>query len=138
MPASQQFAYIEGLNATRRLLKPLSELVDTPWRDAMTELAESGAEGGQARAPYRTGRLREKIYARVQKGPFPKWAAVRSRAKSRGRAGKRGYDYPRLLEYSPKHHHQGWFTSTVYPLLIARAEGVLAKAATAIQRRWGR
>lgn len=130
--------HILGLNKARRLLMQADEWVSEPWRVAMTDLSESGATAGQGRAPYRTGRLRGRIFARVQKGKFPRWAAVRSRAKSRGRRGRRGYDYPRLLEHSAKHGHKNWFTGSVYPALIGQAEDALAKAGNEIQQRWER
>lgn len=141
MAAKGEFAYIEGLASLRRLLKPPSdELVNEPWRDAMTELADTGAEAGRSRGPHRSGLMTSagKLYARVQNKPFPMWAAVRSRAKRKSRKYPRGYSYPTLLEYSSKYGHAGWFTSAVEPRLVGAAEGALAKAASEVERRWGR
>ena len=139
MAAGDQFAYIEGLSELRHLLKPPDELVAEPWRQAMTELADQGAEGGIGAAPYRTGKLKSKIFARVQKRPFPMWAAVRSRVRSKGKRGTkypRGYDYGRLLEYSPKHNHAGWFGRSVWPRLIGAADAVLTRAGNEVAKRW--
>ncbi len=138
MPAGQQFAFIEGLDSTRRLIKPADDLIAAPWRGAMTDLAQSGAAAGVSAGPGRSGRLRSRIYARVQQKPFPMWAAVRSRGSRRSKAYPKGFAYPRLLEYSQKHGHAGWFSRAVEPRLIGAAEGALATAASEVERRWSR
>lgn len=138
MPAGQQFAYIEGLASTRRLIKPADDLIAAPWHKAMTDLAESGALAGVSAAPRRSGRLAGKVYARVQKKAMPMWAAVRSRGTRRSKAYPRGYAYPRLLEFSEKHGHAGWFSRSVEPRLIGQSEAILSVAADEVERRWSR
>ncbi len=138
MAAGQQFAYIEGLASTRRLIKPADDLIAAPWRTAMTDLAESGAAAGVSAGPSRSGRLRSRIYARVQQKAFPMWAAVRSRGARRSKAYPKGFAYPRLLEYSQKHGHAGWFSGSVEPRLIGQSEAILSVAADEVERRWSR
>ena len=136
MGQSTQFIYIEGLNELRRLLKSRSTWVGKPWKDAMTEMAEIGEKVARRNAPYRSGLLESKIYSAVQKKPMPMWVAVRSRAKRRSRGYPRGFAYDRLLEYSPRYGHMGWFMVRIRAIWDARAAPILNKAAREIERKW--
>lgn len=135
---------VEGLRGLRRLLTPPDELLADPWKTAMIFLAESGEGKAKAGAPVATGRLREKVGGRVQKKPMPMWVAIRARGLRKARAGatsrsaayyRRGYPYPRLLNYSPKHGHRFWFDTAVSPML-ATADEALEKAGDEIARLW--
>ena len=130
--------YIEGLKELRRLLTPPDELLAEPWKKAMDVLAAKAQEAARAAAPVgQTGVLKARIYAKVQKKPFPLWLAVRSRGVRKSAAYPRGYPYPRLLEYSGKHQHKGWFTSAVQSAW-AMADTMLAQAGDEIEKKWVR
>ena len=137
-PRLTQFAHIEGLNELRRLISPIDALVATPWKMAMTQIAEDAANAARANAPIgRTGHLKAKIYAKVQKSDMPRWAAVRSRGTRKSLKYPRGYPYPRLLNYSAKHGHQGWFDNAITPV-FAKAAAALAIAGNEIIKIWSR
>lgn len=146
-PSLNQYVAVEGLRALQRLLKPPDELLAEPWKFAMTLLAQIGEVSGKRGAPRLSGALRDKIYGRVHKQAFPRWAAVRSRgtakSKKTGRIWKsarypRGFPYPRALNYSAKYGHQGWFDRGVIAPVLARANQVLDRAADQIADKWER
>ncbi len=135
-----QTVTLEGLQALRKLLNPPDELLAAPWKGAMASLVDFGAMFGRTQAPKgRTGKLQRNIKPKVQNKPLPMWAAVRSRGtRKRSKTYPRGYPYPRLLNYSPKHGHEGWFDRGVIEPVIGKADLVLAQAATEIARKWER
>ena len=127
----------KGLKELHALLVPGNALLERPWKAAMEALAEAGAEAARQAAPVgKTGQLKAGIYARVQKGTFPKWVAIRSRAKRKSPKYPRGYPYPRLLEYSAKHGHKGWFSTAIEGAWGQKAESVLAEASNEIAKIW--
>lgn len=145
--AGEELAYIEGYDTLRRLLNPPDALIAAPWKEAMTELADEGAKLGVSGAPSRSapvppkgygGPVRNKIKAAVMKGAFPKWAAVRVRAKQRSAKYPKGYDYPRLLEYSDKHGRAGWFDRAAVAPIGQKVDATLTNAANKIAEKWGR
>lgn len=101
----------------------------------------------QQRAPKRTGYLQMRIRTAVQPAVFPTWIAIRNYARAKGSMKARrtgtllgaaggGYPYPRLLEFSPKHHHQFWLRNSVDAIWRTRAEPVLEQIGAAIAQKW--
>ena len=121
---------VSGLNALRRFLSPPDNLYGPPWKDGMEAIAKKSRLSAVSAAPSRTGKLRSSIRDRVQKNVFPTWVAVDARA-----AAKKRYPYPRLLEYSNKHHHVGWLSDALNKVWRT-VESDLNKIADAIARRW--
>lgn len=134
----EHFVHIEGLRQLRRLIRPPSNLLAKPWHNAMTDLKEAGERVARRHAPVRTGYLLSKIKSAIQKKAMPMWAAIRVRARRRSHGYPRGFEYPRLLEYSPKHGHKGWFNPPIRSLWGSRARLALTKAGKEIARRWRR
>ena len=127
-------ARVAGLNELLRLIEPPSNLYGEPWREGMMALARKGEIAAKFAAPVKTGWLKSHIRGVVQRKPMPKWVAIRSRGTNPHR---RGYPYPRLLEFSPKHHHQGWF-SGVKETIIAQVDAALSQISRGILERWTR
>lgn len=103
---------VVGLQELQRVLSQPVQLYGDVWRAGITRLASQAGLSAQRGAPVYTGlakrgvvvgRLQGSIRAVVQNRPIPQWAAVRVRARNKG------YPYPRLLEFSPKHQHASWF-----------------------------
>ncbi len=136
MPVGKIQIEIQGLKVLQTLLKG-NELYAGPWKEGMERLAEKGGHATRGGAPYRTGRLHDSVRTAVQKRPFPQWAAIRVRAVSKTRSTKypRGYAYPRLLEFSPKHGHRGWMARAMAPV-IAGADRVLEEIGRKIATKW--
>ena len=120
---------IEGLDELLRKLTP--ELYEAAGKTALKEISESAAGSARAGAPRQRGKLAGSITGKVNAGAKPAWAAVKVAALS-----PRGYSYPKLLEFSPKHHHRNWLQNAVN-----RARGAFAsaigRAASAVERKWG-
>lgn len=131
-----QNAYIEGLNDLRQLLDPPDDLVIKPWREAMQNLVDEGIKGVKASAPQRSGQTQARIFGKFQSKSFPAWLAIRSRGVRKSKAYPRGYPYPRLLNYSTKHGHAGWFDRGITPML-EKAESALAEAGRVVAQKWG-
>lgn len=144
---------VTGLKELLRVIDPPTNLYGEPWKAGMVSLAQRGESLEKATAPYRTGYLQRHIKGVVQKSPLPKWVAIRSRGVSQqakyGKTGRRlkatkilrtakypkGFPYPRLLEFSPKHHHQGWF-SNVRGAIASGLDATLSQISTGIIRKW--
>lgn len=120
---------VTGLSELRRLLSPPESLYAEPWRRGMTDLGTSLRSAALAAAPARSGRLRASVRMSIQKKPFPNWLAVRLGAR------RRGYPYPRLLEFSGKHHHRGWLQNSARGPLAA-IDMTLNRIGHEILRRW--
>lgn len=135
-----QSVYLEGLQALQKLLQPIDALVIEPWHRAVLGLVEFGERSGKSGAPRREGKLQSKIKSAMSKRKdLRAWGAVRSRGvntKSKSSQYPRGYPYPRLLNYSRKHGHTGWFDRGVIEPVMARAGGALDKAADEITKKW--
>ncbi len=121
--------HIEGLAELLRKLSP--ELYQPAGKAMLKEISEAAAGAARAGAPRERGKLAGSITGKVNTGAKPAWAAVKVAA-----LNPRGYSYPRLLEFSPKHHHRNWLKSAV-----DRARGAFAaaigRAASAVERKWG-
>jgi hypothetical protein len=119
---------VEGLDELLRKLTP--ELYEPAGKAALTEIGASAANAARAGAPRLSGKLAGSITPKTNPGPQPRWAAVRV-----GAVSSRGYGYPKLLEFSPKHGHRDWLKSAV-----TRAQGSFAaavdKAARAVEGKW--
>jgi hypothetical protein len=126
---------VEGLAALQRKLRT-DVLLAPPLTSAMHAAAADAARIVEGRAPRRSGRLADSIQTRVDRRPVPTWASVSVTARRRSRKFPRGYRYPRLLDYSPKSHHQRWFRGAIAPAKNALARHVEA-AKRQIDRIWG-
>ena len=125
---------IQGLREIQRLLAT-SQWYSEPWREGMTTFASRAGLAAQHGAPVGTGAhagyLQARIRTAVQKRDFPTWIAIRNQAR------RRGFPYPRLLAFSPKHHHRDWLIKAVGPV-IGDAGRVLQTIGAAIARNWSK
>ena len=137
---------ITALNAMTKLLEGQG-LYSPAWNAGMDDLRRVAVVSAKAAAPVDTGRLQQSIVGTMARGPFVKWVRIRVRARAarpastrqmttRGR--HRGWQatYPRLLEYSGKHGHKGWFSNAVNRAW-ANADRILNKIASNIAKKWG-
>lgn len=128
---------IKGFREVQRALKG-NDLYAKPFSDLMHAIGARGENIAASAAPKgATGLLETKITFGVQKRPLPLWVAVRSRARRRSKKYPRGYPYGRLLNYSPKHGHMGWFTDPL-KRLGSQVQPLMARAASAIEANWRR
>lgn len=109
-----------------------------PLKAMMENVAKVGAAYARRGAPRgRTGQLSARITSKTTSGVIPS-AVVKTDAMNQ-RGGKRGrpYPYPRLLEFSPRHHHRDWLKNS-----IEQARGAIgaqiSQAARIIESEWGR
>ena len=126
---------IEGLRSLQKMLAT-RDWYAKPWHDGMTTLASKAGLAAQKGAPVATGYLQSRIRTAVQKKPFPTWIAIRNQARRRRKGGGGGYPYPRLLAFSPKHHHRDWLIKAVQS--IWKSDSTLNAIAKDIAREWGR
>lgn len=125
---------IHGLKEISRAFRG-TKLYDQPYREAAEAIGALGESVAGRNAPRGdTGQLEAQITHRVQKRPIPLWIAVASRARRRSRKYPRGYFYGRVLNYSRRHGHWGWFTSPL-KRLGTRVGPILTKAAQQIEDR---
>jgi len=125
---------IEGLAALQRKLRK-DVLLAPPLKDAMTATVTDTVQLVERAAPRGSGRLAASITHRIDARPVPTWARVAVTARRRSRAYPRGFAYPRLLEYSSKSGHQGWFRGTFSPARAALKRHV-EEARRQIERIW--
>ena len=123
---------IPDLNRFKRKLKPAEALYGDPWREAMQGLAADLGQRAKAAAPVRTGVLRASITATAAKTRVPLSLRVRVRARS-----ARGFPYPKVLEFSPSHHHLRWLRNVVQSA-AAMISKRLDTAARAIEGDWAK
>ena len=125
---------VHGIKEVSRALRG-TKLYDQPYRDAAEAIGALGEQVAARSAPAgRSGQLEAHITHRVQKRPIPLWIAVASRARRRSKKYPRGYFYGRLLNYSRKHGHWGWFTSPLKHL-GNKVGPILAEAAKQVEDR---
>lgn len=120
---------VQGLKALQRLLSPPENLYAEPWAKGMRSLGSQAGLAAQRGAPVRTGMLQGRIRTAVQNRPFPTWIAIRNQAR------RKGYPYPRLLAFSPKHGHRDWLINAVGPV-FRNAGSALGRIGDEIARRW--
>lgn len=126
---------VRGLRELQRTLKG-NQLYAEPFRETMQAIGQAGEAVAARSAPKgRTGRLEAQITHAIQKRPLPLWAAIRSRARRRSRKYPRGYVYGRLLNFSLKHGHRGWFTEPL-KRLAGQVQPYLRAAAAKIEQKW--
>jgi len=125
---------IEGLAALQRKLRK-EVLLAPPLQDAVTATVTDTVQLVERAAPRRSGRLAASITHRIDARPVPTWGRVSVTARRRSRAYPRGFRYPRLLEYSAKSHHLGWFRGTFLPARDALRRHV-EEARRQIERIW--
>lgn len=147
-----------GMKELLHILTPPTNLYGQPWKQGMEGLARYGKSVAEQVAPIggpgdhgrgHPGFLKRHLKGAVQKSPLPKWVAIRSRGVRTAQFSQliakrkttsrwpRGYPYPRLLEFSPKHHHQGWFEKIRGPIQ-GFADKVLSQISVGILERWSR
>lgn len=94
---------VEGLDTLKSRFT--SRLVKDALREALEEIGEAGAGAARQGAPVLTGKLRGSTTHKVRGTSH---ALVEVTAKN-----KRGYPYPRALEYGAKYGHKGWLKQAV-------------------------
>lgn len=123
---------VKGLRQLQQQLKG-NDLYAEPWKNLLGAVGQRGENLAASNAPRgRTGALEAKIKHRVQQKPFPQWVAIRSYARRKTKKYPRGFLYPRLLNFSQKHGHLGWFTSPLRRLQTV-AGPLLQQAAREIE-----
>lgn len=119
---------LAGLDQLRAKCSP-PLIYEESMKTALHQVGRAALAAAQRAAPKRTGRLRAGLSYRVNDKPAPRWVVVKSGA------ANRGYPYPRLLEFSSKHHHQNWLLNA-----IQGAKGQISSAARGalveIERKW--
>ena len=127
-PSGARVVTVEGLSELLAKLTP--ELYQEAGKAMLKEIADAGATSARSGAPRMSGKLGGSIKPKVNPGAKPAWAAVKV-----GALSPRGYPYPRLLEFSPRHHHANWLKSA-----MDRASGAFSsavgKAASTIEGKW--
>ena len=132
---------INGLKELRKLLTPPENLYGGAWRSGMTSIVSRTGLAAQRAAPVGSGadphigRLQGSVRTRMDKRPFPMWAVVSVTGRTRSKKYPRGYPYPRLLEFSPKHGRQSWLINAAGTVWRG-AEQVLGRIGDAIARQW--
>lgn len=124
--ASGYAIQLEGVDHLRRVLNA-DHLITKPVRKALGEIGKVGKTEAKGDAPRRAGKLSQSIGYRVDS---------KARYVSIQVAAKRGsVNYPRILEFSPKHHHKGWLMSALRD--VSRwAGGVINNLASDIEASW--
>lgn len=126
---------IDGITQLQRKLRT-DVLLAPPLREAMATTVEEGAQLVEARAPRASGRMAASVTHKLDARPVPTWGRIAVTARRRSRKYPRGFAYPRLLEFSAKSGHRGWFRGALVP-----AKGILARHVEAAKRRieaiWG-
>lgn len=125
---------VEGLAALQRKLRK-EVLLAPPLKYAMTAGTEDAARIVMSRAPRASGRLAASVTTRMDKRPVPTWGRVSVTARRRSKKFPRGFRYPRMLEYSAKSGHKGWFRGASIPARSALSRHV-ESAKRMIERIW--
>lgn len=132
MPAPRLTIQLVGLRRVLRATDP-EYLLGHPVREVLDEIASQGADRARSVGPRgETGQLTARITHRVSPADIPRWAVVKTDARSR-----RGYSYPRLLEFSGKHGHRDWLRKAV--LSGSRGlRGAVNQLGRLLKERWRR
>ena len=101
----------------------------------IARVAEGYARRGAPRG--KTGQLQAHISSKVTSGKIPSAVVKTDAVNPRGGRRGRPYPYPRLLEFSPKHHHKDWLKNSIEAARGAIGAQVTA-AARIIESNWGR
>lgn len=131
-------ARLEGVQDVMRALQGFSdETLQERLREAIKAGAEIVAEDAKARAPVRTGRLRDSIKTRVPKkgltakveADYPAGGKVRKTSTKKQKAGSREY-YAFAVEYGTRKMPAQPFMA---PALAAKASQVMQKMESALE-----
>ena len=122
---------IQGMDKLLSKLHATPAIHAKPVKDALTEMGKIGQSAAQQNAPSDTGRLRAGIRYRVNAGPNPSYVVVRSGTT------RKGYPYPRLLEFSGKHGHRDWLLNAIKGAQ-GRFRATLTGAVRDIEAAWRR
>lgn len=147
-----------GGNARRWRVEGLDELLNKldkepifarPWRAAMYAAVKLGAAVGRERAPVgKSGRLRQRMRFRIQRGKVPLWGIVSNSASRKGfrygfaldygygRRKRSGLVY-RFYRRDNLQPTEGWFLG-ILPKIQNEVNGLLVKAAREIEAAWQR
>ncbi len=117
---------LEGGEALSKLLNG-EKLLNPPLKDLLKAVGMQGKAAAKQSGPRRSGKLVSSVSYRVASKPV--WVRVDVTAK-RG-----SVSYPRILEFSAKHHHKSWFKNTVEKE-VGNLRGLLNDCAKAIEGRW--
>jgi mannitol-1-phosphate/altronate dehydrogenase len=127
---------VNGYSRLRRLLRDEAELYGPAWRDAMEQIGEIAADRARDVAPKgATGNLRAAVGHKVQAKAVPLYAMVVANRPST--TGRKKVNVAKILEFSPKHGHQGWMRNAVKSVW-GQVDRALEAAANAIERHFGR
>lgn len=126
---------LRGWRALQRQMRG-NQLYAQPFRELLGAVGQKGENLAATAAPKgRTGLIEARITHKVQARPLPLWVAVRSRARRRSKKFPRGFPYDRLLNFSPRHGHEGWFTRPL--VALGNAVGpLIAATVRQIEQRW--
>ena len=141
---------LSGLNKTIAKLAA-NELYYRPIKVALKEIGTIALAVARSDAPEgKTGRLKGRLRSKVNTGPAPRYAVVKtdaafraSRPRSRGGSGARGgkswypYPYSRRLEFDPKSPHRDWLKGAI-DRARGRISSALSTAARVIESEWRR
>ena len=97
---------VEGITQLVAKLEA-DEILSKPMRRAFSRIGIQGKTAAKLAAPYAQGGLRGSISTRMSSAKVPTFVAVVVRA------NRNGYPYPRLLEFSNRHHHFHWLGNAV-------------------------
>ena len=118
--------------ADRLIAKLAAEpLWDKAVRRLLSRVGLQGKQAGMAAAPVAAGRLRSSISSRLSSKAIPTFVSIRV-----GATSPRGYPYPKVLEFSAKHHHKGWLAEALRGAKSSFAT-FLSDAARDIERTFG-
>lgn len=130
MPAKPMSSYGLRVDADKLIsLLKAGEFIYKPVKRALAKIGQAGKRAAQAGAPVYSGLLRSKISYRVNtRKKEPRFVAISTRAVS-----SRGVSYPRILEFSGRHHHKGWMLGAVSGI-SGDINSALGDAASEIER----
>ena len=102
-------AYTLKVDGVEGLMAKLQSdaILAKPMRRAFSRIGIQGKTAAKLSAPYATGALRSSISTRMSSAKVPTFVAVVVKAT------RNGFSYPRLIEFSPKHHHVAWLETAV-------------------------
>ena len=130
MAASPTFKIaVDGLPQLRRKLKA-DEAYAEEWHDCLEDIAKAAVAAGARVAPRgKTGKTASSMTYKLSAKTTVMSARVVNTARNKG------YPYPKLLEYSPKHGHQRWLLHAL-DSIRGHVTATLNGVGRRIERRW--
>lgn len=112
-------------------------------KKALVDIGQIGLAAARRFAPVGpTGKTRSMLSAKVNAGPTPRWAVIKTDAtatprRPRARRGKTRYpySYPKRLEFDPKSKHRDWLKRAI-DSTRSGIDSALSAAARRIEARW--